>query len=491
MSRQIKPSQRCMARESDFVRKLVRSWDNLEVKNGLLMYRQKSGESGKSFLLVLPKAMREQVFKHLHDSMGHLGFDKVFQQAKERFFYPGLYTEVQRYLAVCKRCALHKTSDTKKRAVLEPIHTTRPLELVCIDFLSLEAAKGGYEHVLVVTDHYTRYAQAYAARDEKATTVARILWEKFILHYGIPERIHSDQGKSFENSVVRELCHLLGVTKSRTTPYHPQGNGMTERFNRTLLSMLGTLEPSQKVNWAMHLQSLTHAYNCAKHESTGYSPFYLMFLREPRLPVDVAFDPKFVNIEEDIRPQSTYVRQLEEYLQKAREAVESAADKARQKQKAAYDKNVKDQILTPGDKVLVANRTPQGRCKLKDKWEAVPHIVVRQFGELPVYTVRPLGSTKTRNLHRNMLSICPFEVEDETTGTFPSSKQSRVDRLSRSVEVRCRGENYDVMSVSSDGDSDQSEFSDHSVSSNSSSRRMVYQRPRRVIKPPSRLGEWF
>ena len=207
--------------------------------------------------------------------MGHLGVEKTTQLVRDRFFWPGIYSETKTYIGKCKRCALRKTPDTKRQACLQSISTTRPLELVCIDFLSLERSRGGFEHVLVVTDHYTRYAQAYPTRDEKATTVARVLWERYIVNYGIPERLHSDQGKSFESAVIKELCNLLGMKKSKTSPYHPQGNGMTERFNRTLLSMLGTLEPAQKSNWAMYLQSLTYAYNCAKHESTGHSPFLL------------------------------------------------------------------------------------------------------------------------------------------------------------------------------------------------------------------------
>ena len=138
-----------------------------------------------------------------------------------------------------------------------------------------------------------------------------------------------------------------------------------------------------------------------------------------------------------------------------------------------YDKNAKNQILHPGDKVLVANKTPRGKCKLKDKWESVPHVVVRQLGELPVYTVRPIGSTHTRNLHRNLLVICPFEVEDETVGHIPSSQPEHAE-----------------ISYLSDFDQTESELSDDSTSSHISSRRVTYQRPRRIIKPPSRLGDW-
>lgn len=116
----------------------------------------------------------------------------------------------------------------------------------CIDFLSLETDSKGFANVLVVTDHFTQYAQAFPTKDQKANTVAKVLYEKYFVHYGLPARIHSDQGTDFESRLIKELLSMLGVRKSRTTPYHPQGNPQPERFNRTLLAMLGTLNPSKK-----------------------------------------------------------------------------------------------------------------------------------------------------------------------------------------------------------------------------------------------------
>ena len=428
----------------------------------------------------------------------------------------------------CKRCALRKLPDTRRQAPLHNIQTTRPLELVCIDFLSLEESKGGFEHVMVVTDHYTRYAQAYATRDETATTVARVLWERYVTTYGIPERIHSDQGKCFEAAIVKELCDLLGIVKSRTSPYHPQGNGTTERFNRTLLSMLGTLEPGQKTNWAKHLQSITFAYNSTRHETTGYSPFFLMFLREPKLPVDL-LTPQMPESEE-CRPQSLYVQQLQKQLRSVQEKVAIATSTAQQKQKLQYDKKVKvcQRDLQPGDRVLVANKTPRGRCKLRDKWEEVPYIVLKQLGDLPVYTVQQCGSQKTRNLHRNLLAICPFEIGDdegllpapvefqdrEEIPLLPPPLQFQNVEIPESFHIplpphqfrddlprpcrepdRHRHESSAELSgfSSEESTADESEVSLDELSPSGFDRaaeKRNCQRPHRVRRPPCRFGDW-
>ena len=160
------------------------------------------------------------------------------------------------------------------------------MELICIDFLSLERSKGGHEHRLVITDHFTRYTQAFPTRNQLAKTTAKVLFENFILHYGFPARIHSDQGRNFESTLIEELCSLAGIEKSRTTPYHPMGNGMTERFNQTLLNMLGTLEDHKKQDWKSFVAPLVHAYNSTRQDSTGFSPFFLMFGRHPSLAID-------------------------------------------------------------------------------------------------------------------------------------------------------------------------------------------------------------
>lgn len=165
--------------------------------------------------------------------------------------------EVGQYIQNFGRCIVQKTPPHRV-APLNQITSKGPLDLVCIDFLSLEPDSQGYGNVLVVTDHYTRYAQAFPAKDQKASTVAKILSERYFVQYGLSARIHSDQGRDFEGKFIHDLLKMLGIQKSRTTPYHPQGDPQPERFNRNLLSMLGMLDTNRKqkrsqniVNWYM------------------------------------------------------------------------------------------------------------------------------------------------------------------------------------------------------------------------------------------------
>ena len=139
---------------------------------------------------------------------------------------------------------------------------THPLELVHLDYLCLEPGKGLEENVLVITDHFTRYAQAYVTKTQTTQMTAKTLWDKFIVHYGLPKKILMDQGHNFESQLVADLCKLMGTQKVQTSPYHPQTNGQCERFNSTLINMLGTLPKEKKLEWINHIGMLVHAYNC-------------------------------------------------------------------------------------------------------------------------------------------------------------------------------------------------------------------------------------
>jgi transposase InsO family protein len=218
-----------------------------------------------------------------------------------------------------------------------------------MDFLTLEPSKENYQHILVITDHFTRFAMAIPIRNQLARTVADAFYNNFILHYGIPERIHSDKGANIESTIIKELCTIMGMFKSRTTSYHPMENGQCERFNRTLCDMLGSLDPSKKANWKSYVSPLVFAYNSTRHESTGQSPFMLMFGRNPRLPIDAALGLR--KNQQDIT--TTFMTELKDRIPKAHEVATDATNKAARKQKDNYDNKVRGGTVQVGDRVLV------------------------------------------------------------------------------------------------------------------------------------------
>ena len=146
----------------------------------------------------------------------------------------------------CGRCLAAKAVQPKVRTHLGNLMASRPLELLAIDLTLLDRASDGTENLLVATDVFSKFAQAYPTPDQKASTVMKVLTERWFYIYGVPKRIHTDQGRNFEGELLQHLCQLYGVEKSRTSPYHPEDNGQCERFNRTLHDLLRTLPVETK-----------------------------------------------------------------------------------------------------------------------------------------------------------------------------------------------------------------------------------------------------
>ena len=147
--------------------------------------------------------------------------------------------------------------------------------------------EGKEEYFLVVMDHFTHYAQAYVTQSQMALKIAKALRDKFIIHCGLPKKILSDQGRNFEIVLIANLCKVRGAKKLRTTLYHPHTNSQCERFNSTLIGMLETLPLKYKSDWNSSIGVLVHAYNCTENATTGFSPYFLMYGRQPQLSVDI------------------------------------------------------------------------------------------------------------------------------------------------------------------------------------------------------------
>ena len=296
------------------------------------------------------------------------------------------------------------------------MRSSEPFQLVSIDYLHLDKSKGGYEYLLVIIDHFTRFVQVYPTRNKGGRTAADKIFNEFVLRFGFPQRLHHDQGKEFENNLFKRLHELSGVKASKTTPYHPQGDGQVERMNRTIINMLKSLPEIYKSNWKDHVNKLIFAYNCTRNDSTSFSPFQLVFGRSPRLPIDFMFD-----LHEDTKKE-TYGEYVDSWRSAMQEAYVIAGNNANKNSKGGkrhYDKKIFGACLEVGDRVLVRNLSKRGGTgKLRSYWEDDVHVVVcKKDEDIPVYTVKPEhGKGKERVLHRNLLLPCdhlPLEEPEE------------------------------------------------------------------------------
>jgi len=369
----------------------------LTCKEGVLYRQVKDPLHGSWEQLVLPSSMRPDVLVAVHDSMGHQGFDRTMQLLRPRVYWPGMFDDVRQYIANCRRCILGRSAPV--RTTSTPILASRPLQILSIDYTKMEPASDGRENVLVMTDVFSKFTQAVPTRNQEARTVVKVLVNDWFQRFGVPEQIHSDQGHDFESCLVKELCDLYGITKSHTTPYHPEGNGQCERFNRTMHDLLRTLDPEQKRKWPQHLPELVQAYNNTPHASTGFAPHFLLFGQEPRLPVDNLIGRPTPSAHGTV----DWVRQHRQRLLDAHKRAYQQLVRAAEERSLRSDKRAADHPLHVGDFVYVRNRVP-GRNKIQDFWRPeLFRVTARRDPRQHVYTIQPVAGGLERVVNRRDL----------------------------------------------------------------------------------------
>jgi transposase InsO family protein len=245
------------------------------------------------------------------------------------------------------------------------------LDRVALDLLGPVAQTySGNKYLLVVTDYFTRYAEAYAIPDIEAKTVAEKLVTEFICRYGVPVQIHTDQGSQFTSALFQEMCKILHIDKTRNSPFHPQSSGLVEKLNGTIEDMLSKVISKNQKDWDTFLPFLMLAYRSSLHDTLGESPNTMMFGREVLMPVDLLFG-KTSQLKDVSTPE--YVHNLTNRMDKVHDIVRDRFLKAADRQKRRYDLTCNTREYKVGDGVLLQdNRKYEGRSpKLQNKWEGL------------------------------------------------------------------------------------------------------------------------
>ena len=269
-------------------------WDSLHIINGLLV-KTSSVEKGPipEYSFVIPTSLIDSVLQGIHCTpfAGHLGMKRTLLRTKNRFFWPKMAVQIKDFVRNCPVCAQTKLNSTQGKAPLQPIEVNEPFVFWAMDYMGpLPETTRGNKHLLVVMDHFTKWCEVFPTQNQRASTVADILVNRVFSRFGPPTIIHSDQGRNFESNLMQEVCSLMGIHKSRTTAYHPQCDGQVERQNRTLQEMLAAFVSEHKDDWDTWVSLAVYAYNTSCHESTGFSPYELVFGRSPRTPLELDLD---------------------------------------------------------------------------------------------------------------------------------------------------------------------------------------------------------
>ncbi|CAF1437902.1 unnamed protein product [Adineta ricciae] len=367
---------------------------SLLVENDVLYKLVQTNHSmTKRKAIYIPATMQDEVIQCFHDhpTAAHFGVNRTWLKMKNTCYWRGMKRDIQTYIKSCDKCARFNISRIKPSGHLNPIESPiGPLEIVSMDFWgpTTEYSINGNKYVLVITDYYTKYVVAQPLPDNSAITAAQCFVEQFVFKYGVPRRLITDQGVHFKNELMKKLTTLLGTHHIHTSAYHPQGNGLVERFNGTFHPQLAKLHNVELNNWDEYLAPIIYAYNTGIQNSTGYSPFQLMFGRNPNLPLD--------------HTSATFTLQrTNDYWYKLLKCMKFYGETSRQRtniqqkqSKQRFDKNRKDPKYNIHD--LVLWKIPGYRSKLTERYSGPFEIINKKH---PSYTIQDTQSLAIKQVH--------------------------------------------------------------------------------------------
>ena len=406
----------------------VKAKEQLLIKNSLLYRKTQQGQADEIvFQFVVPQRHWGATLDGCHQEAAHQGQCRSIALIQECFWWPGMTRDLRNRIKKCSRCRKYEAAPPV--APMKPLTCSGPEELLHVDFTSIEEMVPLKEepiirNVLALQDHFSKYVVAYVVKDQTARTAAKTLRIGYFGLFGVPAYLVSDQGKAFTGHVIAHLCELYGVQKLRTSPYHAQTNGQVERMNQTIIRMIGKLEEDKKACWSEHLPELLMAYNATRSAVTGYSPYYLLFGRRPRIPVDYLF-PTLRDSPHQTKMEMS-VAAMQKRLKEAFAVARRLTSEEAAKQCCYYDRKAGAIALQPGDVVMVRTDGFVGKRKVKDRWEDGGFVVESQLEDWPVYKVKcPTSDArqkpKYRILHWNRLLL----VTNEDASDIPGQAQAK------------------------------------------------------------------
>ena len=361
--------------------------------------------------LVIPKSMRAEVLTACHDDQtgSHFGIDKTYQTIRDRYFWKGMFRDVENWIKSCTSCSTKKNPKVIGKAPLIPIPVDGPFDRVAVDVLGpLPPSTAGNRYIIVFSDYLTRWPEAFCCPNADAQTVAKLLYNEIICRHSSPRSLLSDRGANFLSKVVTETCRFMGIKKSNTSGYHPQCDGVVERFNRTLMTSLSMYTNSNQTDWDTFVPSVLFAYRVSPAtQGSLHSPFMLLYGRNPKLPIDTRL----------IKPKQ-FTKTIDEHLAKTiiklevlHETARSNIAKAQQTYKEYYDRNARDPRFEIGDLVWVYTpRTKKGLTKKLSHFWHGPFQIVGKVSDttFKVRTSDNRGIPKA--IHANRMK--PFYSQD-------------------------------------------------------------------------------
>ena len=334
--------------------------NSLVLSKGLLyISTMLKGELEGVLAFLVPSSKCTVALNDVHWDAGHQGQQRTLALVQGHVWWPMMVEDCKALVRGCPRCCAFEGAIPN--APLCPIRAHTLLGLVHVHFTSVESTielnrPPSIKNILVITDYFMHYALAVMMKDQMAKTVAKVLYERFIVVFSVPAKLLSNQGANFTSALIEELCTMFGIQKCQTTAYHLQCNGQVEHFHQTLFRMIGKLSSDKKAQSEQHMPELLQEYNSTRSAITGYSPHYLMFGRHPLLPVDFYFLTKGTHVCSHCVPM--YVDEVRKCFKEAYIEAHLQTNSKADQQKQYYDRATTTMQLMPGDIIPWEEVTP-------------------------------------------------------------------------------------------------------------------------------------
>ena len=400
---QSRPEWKDISDTTSYTKTLWRQWDRLSIISGMLYRKWVSDDLRETkYQLIVPETLQLDVLSNYHDipSAGHLGSEKMLSRIQEHFYWPAMKDKIELYCKLCDICQSRKPSKLTK-APLGQDPVSEPMEKVTIDVLGpLPVSHRSNRHILVITDCFTKWTEAIAMPDQEAATIATTFVNNFITRYGVPLLLLSDGSTNFDSKLFREVCKFLQIEKVKTSVMRPQANGVTERFNRTLATMLTMYCTQDQKDWDLYLPQVMMAYRSSVHSSTGQSPNKMVYGREIMLPMAAVIgQPKG----ENPGTVEDYVKNLQVKLQQVHQLARTNLKKTANYRKKHYDIKSSKRVLASGQAVWLyePSKRPGVCAKLTPKWKG-PALVLQKLDDL-TYLVKMKSNTPAKIYHIDRL----------------------------------------------------------------------------------------
>ena len=380
-------------------------WNRLSIEDGMLYRRWENREGTEvNMQLLLPFKYQDEMAKQFHDapSAAHMGRRRTHTQVQKRAFWYRMAADLKQWIRSCDVCQRRKRPGRTPHAPQRTYTAGTPNLRVSMDICGpLVQTERGNTHILVITDQYSRYTRAFALGSTDAETIAEVFERGWITQLGAPREIHSDQGTNFGSKLFKEVCKVYRGVKTRTTAYHPQSDGMVERFNQTMAAMLHALCGEEPHSWDQQLMYVCQAYNATKHAATGVEPNKLIYTYPVYFPWDAMIPQP--PCDPDVTPP-LYVKNMQRRMRRihqlAREKIGHSADI----QKRYSDRALSMNNYKTGDTVMLKNYVYQsGIKKLQDRYLGPFHMINCIGGNSSTYRIARAEGMKPEIVHHDRL----------------------------------------------------------------------------------------